>query len=450
MKLITFEKKLGLFGAVCVTVGAVIGVGIFVIVGDIGRNAGHWTPLAFGLAALPAIFGTLVAITLGSTIPADGGGYFYTKTLTNKYLGAITSLMVIIGALGSVGAVSVGVAEYVGRYFPLAPKPLVAMGIVLATWGINSAGIMASEKFQILMVVQLVSALLMIIAAAVLGGGNPDFSQPLPAGTSPFLGAAALACLAYTGFNIIGELGDEVKNPRRNIPLIIIFGLGIIILIYVGVGWVVAGTLTIEEMDADVPLLDTAMRHLPGWTAHYINLAALAGAITSINAVFLAVPREFSAMAEDGIFPKWIMKFNPKKQTFTTGMAIVALISCGMMLLNVSDKTRVSEDQWGVVAVAGLLMVNLIISVAVFWLFKKAPEKVESAPLNIKRWWLYPAAVLSALFSIAFVALALLQWWANIALFVFGLVAGPVLVYRAHKKGALSESAPVKDDQDRA
>ncbi len=441
MKLITFEKKLGLFGAVCVTVGAVIGVGIFVIVGEIGVDAGQWTPLAFGLAALPAVFGTLVAICLGATIPADGGGYFYSKTLLNKYVGSITSGMVVLGAMGAMGAVSVGVAEYVGMYFPAAPKPLVAMGLILLTWLINTVGIMASERFQIIMVVQLASALLLIIIAALIGGGHPDFSQPLPNGTGPFMGAAVLACLAYTGFNIIGELGDEVENPRRNIPLIIIFGLGIIIFMYVAVGWVVVGTLSPQELKADVPLLDTAMRYLPEWTTHYINVAALAGAITSINAVFLAVPREFSALAEDGVLPRWIMRFNAKRQTFTAGMAIVAAAGCAMMLLNAWELTSVSVDQWSVVAVSGLLMVNFILSVSVFNLFRRAPDRVESSPMSIKRSWLYPAAVLSALFSIGFVVLAVMQWRVNLALFLLGLAAGPLLVFRAMRKG----SAPGKE-----
>jgi APA family basic amino acid/polyamine antiporter len=432
MKLLSFEKKLGLPGAICVTVGAVIGVGIFIIVRPIGNDSGSWMPLAFSAAALPAIFGTLVAISLGATIPADGGGYYYTKSLLGHYFGAAASSLVVLGAMGAMCTVSVGVAEYVSLYFPAVPKPLVAIGLILLTWVINSFGLMASEKFQIGMVVQLASALIIVIIAALIGGGHPDFSQPLPKGIPGFLGAGALACLAYTGFNIVGELGDEIENPRRNIPLTIVFGLAIIIFIYVGIGWVVAGTLGPKELnESDVPLLTTALFYLPDWMKHYINLAALAGAVTSINAVFLAVPREFSAMAEDDILPRWIMKFNPERGTFANGMAVVAITGCLMMLFNFSEDLAVSVDQWGVVCVAGLLLANVLFSVGVFRLFKLYPDKVASSPLSISRSWLFPAGALSALFSLAFGVLAINEWKINGVLVVVFILTAEFLCFRA-------------------
>jgi len=154
MKLLAFEKKLSLSGAVCVTVGAVIGVGIFVIVRPIGNATGPWMPVAFAVAALPAIFGTVVAVSLGSTIPADGGGYYYTKSLLGRYPGAAASAMVVFGAMGALATVSVGIANYLQPYLPGIPAPAVSIALILLSWGVNHAGIMASERFQIGMVLQ--------------------------------------------------------------------------------------------------------------------------------------------------------------------------------------------------------------------------------------------------------------------------------------------------------
>ncbi len=406
MKLVSFEKKLGLFGAVSVTVGAVIGVGIFVIVGEIGAMAGNWTSVAFMAAGLAAVFGTMVAIALGSTIPADGGGYYYTKSLLGKKAGAIASWLIIIGALGSVGTVSLGVADYIRYYVPDFPgwiRPIIAIGLILLTWLINTIGIMASEKLQIAMVVQLSSALLILVIVAIINGGSPDFSQPLPKGTGIFLQACAMALLSYTGFNIIGELGDEIENPRRNIPLTIVIGLGIIIFIYVGIGWIVSGSMTADEMAVSkAALLDTAMKYLGNykWFMHYLNLAAVFGAITSINAVFLAVPREFAAQAEDKLLPQWIAKFNSERQTFPTGIMVVAIVGC----LIVAPSFKVGL--YGYLCVAGLILANVLFSAGVLRLFKLYPDKVESAPIKIKKWWVIPSGVVSVLFSLAFGLLA--------------------------------------------
>ncbi|HUT54964.1 MAG TPA: APC family permease [bacterium] len=409
MKLIHFEKKLGVAGAVSITVGAVIGVGIFVIVGEIGGMAGSWTSLAFLLAGAGAVFGTMVAVALGSTIPADGGGFFYTKSLLGRPAGIVASWLIVVGALGSIGTVSLGVADYIGYYFPVSSLPpylrvLIAALLILLTWGINALGIMASEKLQIGMVVQLASALLILVVIAIMFGNAPDFSQNQPAGTGTFLMAGAMAMLSYTGFNIIGELGDELENPRRNVPLTIIIGLGIIIFIYVGIGWIVSGTLVTAKAMAGsrAALLDTAMQFVGEhkWFMHYLNLAAVLGAVTSINAVFLAVPREFSAQADDGILPRWIMKFNAKRQTFPVGMGIVAVAGIIICLFNFKVGT------YGYMCVAGLLLANVLFSVGALRMFKLFPDKIATAPLPIRKWWLYPAAAISSLLSLGFGGLA--------------------------------------------
>jgi APA family basic amino acid/polyamine antiporter len=347
-----------------------------------------------------------VAAALGSTIPADGGGFFYTKSLLGRHSGAAANALIVLGAMGALATVSTGVADYLHVYFPEIPRPVTAGALILLSWGINALGIMASEKFQIVLVIQLTSALLIVIGAAILGGGNPDFSKPLPNGIPGFAQGAVLAALAFTGYNILAELGDEIENPRRNLPLTIGLGLGIITLIYVGVAWAVAGSMNLAELQTSrVALLDTAMKHLPDWFKHYLNLAALTGAVTSINAVFLAVPREFSALAEEGILPAAVLKFNPRRQTFPVGIAIVAVLGCAMIAVDLNVET------WGIVCVAGLTLAGGLISAGSFRLVSRFPDQVKSAPIPIRKYWLYPAAVLAVLSALAFGGLAVVFCW---------------------------------------
>jgi amino acid transporter len=287
-------------------------------------------------------------------------------------------------------------------YFPGLSRPLIACGMILLTWLINWIGIMASARFQVITVIQLITGIILIIVPAVISGGNPDFSQPLPAGNSGFMQACVMAMLTYTGFNIIGEMGDEIENPRRNVPLTIALGLGIVIILYVGMGWVIAGTLSVAEMKTTkVAALDTAMRYLPKWTAHYINLAAFAAAITSVNAVFLAAPRELLALSGEKMMPQWLVKYNEKRQNFPIAMAVISLAGCGLTFINLEP------DVWGMFCVAGLMATNLIISVGAFRLFSIFPDHIKTSPFPIRKWWLFPSAVLSALFSLAFTGMAM-------------------------------------------
>lgn len=434
MKLVHFEKKLSLAAATAITVGAVIGVGIFVIVGPMGANSGPWMPVCFLIAALPAIFGTLVSIALGSTIPTDAGGFFYTRALLGRYAGAAASVLVIIGAMGAMLTVSIGVADYMRMYFPGLSRPLIACGMILLTWLINWIGIMASARFQVITVAQLITGIILIIVPAVIGGGNPDFSQPLPNGTSGFLQACVIAMLTYTGFNIIGEMGDEIENPRRNVPLTIALGLGIVIILYVAMGWVVAGTLSAAEMKVSkVAAMDTAMRYLPKWTAHYINLAAFAAAITSVNAVFLAAPRELLALSGEKMMPQLLVKYNEKRQNFPIAMAVISLTGCGLTFINLEP------DAWGMFCVAGLMATNFIISVGAFRLIKIFPEHIKTSPFPIRKWWLFPASALSAIFSLAFAGMAM-YFYRPVAYVCLLLILGVLfLAYRTRASASSSK-----------
>jgi len=396
MKLISFQQKLSLPAAIAVTVGAVIGVGIFVIVGPIGAKTGGFMPLAFVLAALPAIFGTLASIALGGTIPADGGGYFYSKSLLGPKMGVLTSCLVMIGAMGAAGTVAIGIADYIRIYFPDLSRPGLAVLMVVGTAAVNYLGVMASSWFQIFMVVQLVTGMGGFIIAGLLLGRAPTLAAGLPAGPGGMAFGTILAVLCYTGFNIIGELGDEIENPRRNIPITIALGLGIVVFLYVGTGWVVSGNLSLAEMQTSpVALVAAALKFLPRWTMHYLNLAAFFAGITSINAVFLAVPRELVALTEDGLLPKWMLRFNPKRQTFTVALTLVTLAGALMVL------TNYNPDFFGMFCVAGLMLANAILSVGAFRLFTLFPDKVKSAVFPIRKAWLYPCAAISAVLSFA-------------------------------------------------
>ena len=406
MKVLHFQKKLSLPAALAVTVGAVIGVGIFVIVGPIGAKCGGTMPLAFGLAALPALFGTLVAVALGGTIPADGGGFFYTRSLVGGRAAVAASAFITFGALGAMGAVSIGVADYLRVYLPGAPRPLVAAALILLSYGVNRVGIMASSWFQMVTVGQLCSALLIIVVAGVAGGDAPDLGATPPAGwgLGGFSGGTILAALAYVGFNIIGELGDEVERPRRNIPLAIAGGLSVIVFFYVGVAWVTAGNLTPAQMGASpVALLDAAMLFLPGWFGHYMTLAAFTGAVTSINAVFLAVPRELVALAGAGYLPRRLLRFDQERQTFTTSLVVVLVLGLAVVL---ADQ---EVDYFGVITVVGLMLLNVLVGVGAFRLNARFPAEVAAASFPIRRWWLWPCALLTVLSSAAFSLIGVLE-----------------------------------------
>ena len=94
-------------------------------------------------------------------------------------------------------------------------RVLIAVGLILLSWGINAIGIMASEKIQIGMVIQLTSALLILVVIVIVLGKGPDFTQNKPPNVGSFLLASSMAMLSYTGFNIIGEVSRTLALAVR-------------------------------------------------------------------------------------------------------------------------------------------------------------------------------------------------------------------------------------------
>jgi APA family basic amino acid/polyamine antiporter len=223
----------------------------------------------------------------------------------------------------------------------------------------------------------------------------------------------------------MGELGDEVENPRRNVPLTIAVGLSIVAIIYMGVGWLVSGTLSVGELkDSRAALLHSAERRLPWpWVSHYLNISALFAGIMAVNAAFLAVPRELAALAEEGILPKKVMKFNEARQTFPVGIAIVAMAGCLLVTSNLNP------DDYGLLCVGGLMMANVLLSVAALRLYRMFPEKMATSPLRIPKGWLYPCCVLSTFLSLGFSVMAAVYRW-PVAVAIAACVVSIVIVSR--------------------
>jgi sterol desaturase/sphingolipid hydroxylase (fatty acid hydroxylase superfamily) len=119
------------------------------------------------------------------------------------------------------------------------------------------------------------------------------------------------------------------------------------------------------------------------------------------------------------------MAFNPKRQTFPAAIAITTVLGVALVLLNLNP------DIYGLLAVAGLMLANAVLSVAALRLTRLFPEEAASAPIPVKDGWLTPAAVLSVLLSLGFTALAVFFFWPVGVAIAAAVAAGVVLARRA-------------------
>jgi APA family basic amino acid/polyamine antiporter len=403
---VKLDRPIGLAGGVALVVGGVIGMGIYALIAAVGAQAGTAMWLAFALAIFVSAVGVAPLIMIASALPRAGGGYLFTSRLLNPMLGSITSYWAILGGACVTAMVSVGLAGYLTPYLPgHLPVRLVAILLPLAFLVLYLFGLRLATSLQMFLVVQLVIALL-IYGIAGASRFELSFSLDLPQGAGGLIMATILCYSVCMGFQVIAELGEEMKNPGRNIPLSLLIGGAIILVIYIVVGMVFINTVpydfaAIKAMNA--PLMETGKLFLPKFWVAFLSFGALSAGLTSFNAGAIALPRELFSQARDGIVPAWLGKIH--KRSGTPMNAVIVFFGLTILLV----ATGQSIDFYGVMTAVGILLMTAMIAIAALKLPSRYPERYERAYFRLSKPWILIVSIVSVLSCLGFVFLVLME-----------------------------------------
>jgi APA family basic amino acid/polyamine antiporter len=225
------RRELGVFGATMMGLGAMIGTGVFVSIGIAAGISGPSVVLAIIVAALVAICNALSSAQLAANHSVSGGTYEYGYRYLTPSLGFSAGWMFLCAKSASAATAALGFAGYFIHVFDLGarlPVMWLGSGISLAVTGLVLGGMKRSSSANIIIVSATLIALSLFIAYAMpvaLAAGSRNLLPLLPeqeATGAGFLQACALMFVAYTGYGRIATMGEEVKEPRRIIPMAII------------------------------------------------------------------------------------------------------------------------------------------------------------------------------------------------------------------------------------
>ncbi|MER0241475.1 amino acid permease [Streptomyces sp. HSW2009] len=339
------RRTMGLFQLVCFGVGAIVGTGIFVGLSDTVAEAGPATVIAFVLAAVTCILTAFSFAELGGAIPVSGSSYSYAYATLGEGAAFLTGWCLLLEYGVSVSAVAVGWGQYLnellrsvfGWQLPaaLSSSPseggilnVPAVVVIMLAALLLVRGVRESARATAAMAVLKlgVLALFCAIAFAAFEAGNltPFAAHGLAGVTS----GASVAFFSYIGFDAITTAGEEVKNPRRTIPLAIMVCIGVVTLLYCLVALAAIGGLSAGEVAGKPAALSLIVNQVTGsaWGGGIIAFGAVVAIASVVLTVTYGQTRILMSMSRDGLIPPVFARISPRTATPVAGTWIVAVV----------------------------------------------------------------------------------------------------------------------------
>ncbi|ROR45627.1 APC family permease [Kitasatospora cineracea] len=305
------KRHLGVFDAVVIGLGSMIGAGVFAALAPAAAAGGSGLLLGLALAAVVAYCNATSSARLAARYPQSGGTYVYGRERLGDFWGYLAGWGFVVGKTASCAAMALTVGSYVRPDRAHA----VAVAAVVALTAVNYVGVQKAARLT-RAVVAVVLAVLAAVVTACLTGPTADtghWAIGTGAGWHGVLQAAGFLFFAFAGYARIATLGEEVRDPQRTIPRAIPTALGITLVVYAAVALAVLAVLGPDQLARSAAPLADAVRAagVPG-LAPVVRVGAAVAALGSLLALILGVSRTTLAMARDRHLPHVLAAVHPR------------------------------------------------------------------------------------------------------------------------------------------
>ena len=463
-------RGLGLWSAVAIVIGDTIGTGVFLVTSDMARAVGSVALVvaAWLIGGLIVLFGAFCYAELGAAFPKAGGPYVY----LNRGLGPLWGFL--FGWMSSflerpvgMATLAAGFLRFLGFIFPVVTTPLftshigrydftftvaqpLAALVVIAVTAINYLSVRFGGSIQVLLTSLKIGAILVIVVAGVLFGKPHAIaatSAGIPAASTlhgwsllswgtvgAVLTALVPAMWAYNGFNDLGDLGEEIQHPEKNIPRAIILGLLTVGGLYLLANIVYFRILSFAAIAHSQHVASDVVQTFAGSRgAACLTIAMAISALGALHVVILTGARIPYAMARDGVFFPFVARLHPKFRTPSGSLVFLGSIAALLAL------SGTYEELYSLFVFAVWIFFALT-AIALLRLRKIEPQLSRSF-----RAWGYPFTPL--IFLIAAIALTANLWMIRPVRSTLGLLvilAGIPFFY--HWRSSARPSAAAADD----
>jgi basic amino acid/polyamine antiporter, APA family len=441
---VRLAREMSLMDATLIGVGAMIGAGIFVLIGIAAGVAGPGLILTFILNAIIALLTAMSYAELGSCYHDAGGGYLWVKEGLPKWNGFLSGWMSWFAHAVACSLYALGFGAYfdhVLREFSVimphwgffSPQKILAAGVAILFAYVNYRGASETGKIGNLVTVTKIIILLIFIGFGLeliirQGDWRTTFSPFLPNGFGGVFKAMGLTFIAFQGFEVIAQSSEEIKNPKKNIPRAVFLSLLIVVPVYLLVAITAIGTVKPEgikpwdylALQKETALVNVARNFFVGGGV-LILVGGLISTISALNATVYSSSRVAFAMGRDRNFPSFFSKVDSKNFTphwsILVSLVIIVLMAVSLPIEDVASAADIM-----------FLLLFLQVNLAMISLRKKRSDldRGYKAPL-------FPYITITAILLLLFLALymfkySILAWivtiiWCGIGLIVYRFYA---------------------------
>ena len=378
------KRTLNYLDLTALGLGAIIGTGIFVLTGvAAARYAGPAVILSFVAAGLVSALTALVYAELAAMVPVAGSAYTYAYTALGELVAWIIGWDLVLEYTVAAGAVAIGWAGYVVDL-------LSAVGLALPRWAttsplaggiVNLPAVFIVAVVTVLLVVgtrqtTLVNRVVVVIKLAVVvffivvGASfvKPENWRPFaPFGFPGVMRGAAIIFFAYIGFDAVSTAAEEVREPRRDLPIGILASLAVSTGLYLAVAAILTGIVPYRDLDTASPIAHALLRIGVRSGSALVSVGALAGLTSVLLVDIFGQSRVFFSMSRDGLLPPMFSRVHPRFHTpvlvtVLTGFA-VALIGGLLPIQDVAELANI-----------GTLTAFILVSIGVVVLRRRRPN----------------------------------------------------------------------------
>ncbi len=454
---VTLTRDLGLFDITMIGVGAMIGAGIFVLTGSAAHHAGPGLLLAFFLNGLVALFTAASYAELGAALPGAGGGYMWAREGLSPYFGFLAGWMSWFAQSVACSLYALGFGSFSARILDMAhispfDLPERTLSLILAISAaalftyINSRGASETGKVGNILTMTKVAILAALVVFGLLAltrraDWPTEFTPFLPNGIGGILAAMGLTAVAFEGYEIVAQSGEEVVDPGRNIPRAIFLSIAIVVTIYLAVAFTLLGAIPTPDgsptwqflgRNAEQAVVEAADRLMPYGTI-VLLIGGLMSTLSALNATLYSSSRVSFSMGRNRDLPDIFARIHPTRHS-----PYWAVIVSGALIILMPLLLPGIEDVASAANIMFMLLFSMV-NVSVITLRRRRAD--AERPFKVPLMPLLPilGIVSQLVLAVYLFNLSPIAWYATLA-----WIAAGTLFYTVYARRAEAMPEPVR------